>query len=78
MDDWQKEREMSPRAFKLAIKRLGMSQGGAGRYLGVSDRTAARYCAGDAAVPTASALLLRCLIANQIKPVVPSWSSVQG
>ena len=77
MTDWQHERAMTPRAFKAAIKRLGMSQAGAGRYLGVSERTAARYCSGDADVPEASALLLRCLIANQITPAVPRWSSGQ-
>ena len=78
MDDWQKERAMSPRAYKAALKALNMSQAGAGRYLGVSERTACRYVVGDAVIPTATALLLRCLIANGIKPVVPRWSEYQG
>jgi len=78
MTDWQKERTMSARAYKMAIARLGMSQAGAGRYLGVSERTAARFCSGHAVVPTSAALLLRALIATGIKPLVPTWSSVQG
>jgi hypothetical protein len=42
---------MSPREFSRTIARLGMSQAGAGRYLGVSERTAYRYAKGETDMP---------------------------
>ena len=39
---WQDERMMSPAQYRWYIKALGMSQAGAGRYLGVSERTSRR------------------------------------
>ena len=67
----QHERQFSPRDYKAAIATLGMSQVGAGRYLGVSDRTARRFVSGDAEIPVSAVLLLRSLIAHGEKPIVP-------
>ena len=70
-DDWQTQRSISPRQYRALIYMLGLTQEGAGRYLGVSPRTARRYVAGDAEIPPASVMLLRMLEANQITPLVP-------
>lgn len=72
----QTERQFSPRAYKEAIAKLKMSQVGAGRYLGVSDRTARRFVSGDAEIPASAVLLLRSLIAHGEKPVVPKRQRV--
>ena len=58
----QRERSMTPLQFKRAIKQLGMSQAGAGRFLGVSERTARRMMRGEAKIPAAFCLLLRSMI----------------
>ena len=71
---WQCHRAMSPREFSRTIARLGMSQAGAGRYLGVSERTAYRYAKGETDIPAAQVLLLRALVALDIKPLVPRWT----
>jgi len=64
---------MTGRQYKLIIKQLGLNQAAAGRYTGVSARTSRRYITGEAEVPTATALLLRALVAYQEEPVVPKW-----
>ena len=71
---WQDEREMSRKQYREAIAQLGLSQAAAGRYLGISERTAHRYVSGDAEIPASSALLLRSLIHHGEEPVVPKWS----
>ena len=73
MSEWQKERKMSGRQFKTIIKQLGMTQVGAGRYIGVSGRTARRIVLGQSEIPAAAALLLRSLVAHNEKPLVPKW-----
>jgi len=76
--NWQ-DRNMTARQFKQALKTLSISQASAGRYLGVSERTANRYCKGTAAVPPASAMLLRALIHYGVKPLAPKWvSPIEG
>jgi len=70
---WQTERTMTPRQFRSAIKSLGMTQAGAGRYLGLSERTARRYIKGDATPSAAEVLLLRSMIHHGEMPIVPKW-----
>ena len=71
---WQKQRDMTPGQYKHAIKMLGMTQAGSGRFLGVSERTAHRYVSGDAVVPDSTALLLRSMIYHGEEPEVPEWT----
>ena len=52
---WQ-NREMSPVEYRSAIHILHLNKAQAGRYLGVSIRTAHRYWDGDAKVPARAAL----------------------
>ena len=70
-NDWQLARHMGRREYALAIHRLGMNKAQAGRYLGVSVRTAHRFWDGDTPVPVAVSLLLHSLIAHGEKPLVP-------
>jgi DNA-binding transcriptional regulator YiaG len=70
---WQLERTMTPRQFELIIKRLGLSQAAAARYLGHSERQARRYVTGEARIPEAEAMLLRSLVATGVAPIVPPW-----
>ena len=75
---WQ-DRNMTARQFKTALKALSISQASAGRYLGVSERTANRYSKGKAAVPAPTAMLLRALIHYGVKPLAPRWvSPIEG
>jgi len=71
MMSWQRERRMTPRQYKMAVKSLGMTLAGAGRFLGTSPRTACRYASGVATVPPSSVLLLRSMIHHGDQPVVP-------
>jgi hypothetical protein len=73
MSEWQSKRTMSGREFKRIIKELGMTQVGAGRYIGLSGRTARRIVLGQSEIPVAAALLLRSLVAHNEKPLVPNW-----
>ena len=68
---WQRNREMSPQQFENTIAALQLNQLEAGRYLGVSPRTARRYVSGHAEVPASAALLLRSLLYHGEQPVLP-------
>jgi len=67
----QTQRSISPRAYRGLVASLGMSVAGAGRYLGVSQRTGRRFVEGVTDVPASCVLLLRLLDAHNIRPVVP-------
>jgi hypothetical protein len=71
--DWQRQRTMTGKQFKSVIADLYMTQAGAGRYLGVSERTVRRYAANMTEIPVASILLLRSLVAHNVVPLVPKW-----
>ena len=74
---WQ-NREMSPSEYRRAIHILRLKKAQAGRYLGVSVRTAHRYWAGDDKVPPASAMLLRALLHYKEQPVVPPYEGIKA
>lgn len=71
---WQDNRTFTKEQLIWHIKALDMSNAGAGRYLGASERTMRRYIRGEAPVPPAMVLLLRLLHGHKIKPVVPKWT----
>jgi hypothetical protein len=54
---------MTRKQYLAAIRRLGLSQVGAGRALGVSERQAQRYAAGDSPIPPPIARLLTLMLA---------------
>ena len=57
---------MTPAQFRAALAALGLSQLGAARLFGISEKTArnwARY-----GVPTVAAILIRLLLAGKITP----------
>ena len=70
---WQQHRRLTPQEYQSLVSRLGMNKSQAGRYLGVSVRTAQRYWDGLAAVPTAAVLLLHALMHHRELPQVPLW-----
>jgi transcriptional regulator with XRE-family HTH domain len=52
---------MTSDAFRAALDRLGLTQAGAARLLGVNDRTARKWACGETPVPeTVRRLLLAC------------------
>ena len=68
------QRAMTPDAFQHAIKLLGMTQASAGRFLGVSARTARRYISGEAVISPAQVMLLRSMLHHGEAPLVPRGS----
>lgn len=70
---WQTERIMTPLQYRRIIKLLSLTQAGAARFLGVSERTSRRYIEGTAVIPVSVALLLRSMIAHDETPIVPKW-----
>ncbi len=42
---------MTPDQLRAALDRLGLTQVGAARLLGIDPRTMRRYCAGDLDIP---------------------------
>ena len=59
---------MTPKQYAEAIERLGLSQRGAGKFLGVDERTSRKWIAGDARIPESVAKLLRLMIRLKILP----------
>jgi len=72
---WQYTRGFSPPQMAVAIADLGMKPAAAARFLGVSDRTMRRYLRGQRDIPEATVLLLGCMIAHRLRPVVPKRST---
>lgn len=59
---------MTALQYRAAIEKLGLSQRGAGAFLGVDERTSRRWALGEAQVPESVALLLRLMIRLKLKP----------
>lgn len=76
MIDWQTARRMSIDEYEEALDKLDMNVSQAGRFLGVSPRTAARYAHGETEIPEGFVLLLRLMIAFNVTPVVPKWKKL--
>lgn len=57
---------MTPKQFRTALDRLGISQVGLARLLKMGPRSARRWASGEAAVPTAVEALLVLLTAERI------------
>lgn len=59
---------MTPAQFRATIKQLGLSQAGAGRFLGVSDRTARRWASGEYPIPPHVINLLTLMVRLKLTP----------
>jgi DNA-binding transcriptional regulator YiaG len=59
---------VTPKQYADAIERLGLSQRGAGKFLGVDERTSRKWIAGDARIPESAAKLLRLMVKMELKP----------
>jgi hypothetical protein len=55
-------KKMTADEYKRAVTRVGLSQVGAGRFLGVDGRSAQRWGAGDAPIPMSVVKLLRLMM----------------
>lgn len=58
---------MTPTEYRNALAALGLTQGQAAAFLGVSHRTAAGYALGEYPVPVAAAKLLRLVLRLKLK-----------
>jgi DNA-binding transcriptional regulator YiaG len=59
---------MTPKQYAEAIEHLGLSQRGAGKFLGVDERTSRKWIAGGARIPGSVAKLLRLMVRLKISP----------
>lgn len=65
--EFEKE-NMTPNQFRAAIEAIGLSQRGAGLFLGVDERTSRRWALGEAAIPESVAKLLRLMVRLKLSP----------
>lgn len=59
---------MNAKQYQAAITKLGLSQVGAARWLGISTRTSQHYAGGTRPVPEPTAKLLRLMIRLKLNP----------
>lgn len=59
---------MTPKQYADALERLSLSQRGAGKFLGVDERTSRKWIAGDARIPEAVGKLLRIMMRLKLNP----------
>lgn len=59
---------MTPNQYRAAIEKLGLSQRGAGTFLGVDERTSRRWAGGEAEIPEAVGKLLRLMVRLGLSP----------
>jgi DNA-binding transcriptional regulator YiaG len=59
---------MTAMQYRAAIEKLGLSQQGAARFLGVGERTSRRWALDEVRVPESVAMLLRLMIRLKLKP----------
>jgi hypothetical protein len=59
---------MTPQQYESTIHRLGLTQVGAARFLGVDERTSRRYIAGKAVIPPPTAMLLNLMLKYRVTP----------
>lgn len=59
---------MTPAQYRTAIDRLGLSQRGAARFLGIDERTSRRYASDYGEIPETISKFLRFLVAAKITP----------
>lgn len=60
--------KMTASEYRAAIEALGLNQQAAGRFLGVSPRTAQNWPLGTAPIPLAVAKLLRLMLRLKLDP----------
>jgi DNA-binding transcriptional regulator YiaG len=68
---WQNERQMDGSQLMLALDDLQIDRSKLSRYLGVSYRQVIRWAKNERPIPTTVALLISCMRANRVRPLVP-------
>lgn len=61
---------MTPADFRSTLQRLGLSQTGASRILGVADRTIRSWLTGERSVPEPVAKLMRLMASGAVSKEV--------
>jgi hypothetical protein len=59
---------MTANQYRTALDKLGLSQGAAADFLGISIRTSHGYANGETPIPEAIAKLLRLMVRLELKP----------
>ena len=59
---------ISAERYQQLISKLGFSQRGAARFLGINERTCRHYIAGDNAVDPRTGMLLELIVKHRISP----------
>ena len=57
---------MTGRQFRAAIRRLGLSQAGAARLLGIDARTARRWVLNERRIPETAIIVLNLMLAGKV------------
>ena len=68
---WQNDRQMDGEQLMLALNDLQINRSKLSRYLGVSYRQVIRWADNERPIPTTVALLIRCMLAHRVRPLVP-------
>jgi hypothetical protein len=63
-----RHKRMTPAQFRDATARLGLSEDGAGKWLGISPSAAQAYSLGEYPVPQPTAMLLRLVLKLGLRP----------
>ena len=61
---------MTTKQYRRALEELGLSQGAAAKYLGVTARTSQNWALGASAVHPCADRLLRLLLIGKITPTI--------
>jgi hypothetical protein len=59
---------MTGAEYRDALARLGLSQVGAARFLGIDDRTSRRWALGEVSIPVSVHILLELMIRVRLSP----------
>lgn len=58
----------TPERYRRLLDVVGLSQVGAGKFLGINSRTSRRFASGDSEIPDAIFILLEIMAAKKIDP----------
>lgn len=67
-DESERRKAMNAEEYAKALDRLGLSQRGGARFLGIDERTSRRWIADDTKIPDCVDKLLRLMICLDLSP----------
>jgi hypothetical protein len=57
---------MAPKGYLYLLEKLGLSQRGAARFLGIAERTSRNYASGERAIDPRTAMLLELMVRREV------------